>query len=143
MLFHIFSLLSSTVGFSTSILSWIWTANDFQVQGELVWLSIHNTEGIPIPFSDQVGEYLRSRSALVNGLQSLERLHAYTEIEQEPKPTSEGKPPAYWPTTGTLKVEDLSARYSPDGPHVLHNLSFEIRAGERIGVGEPVSFAWQ
>lgn len=33
-------------------------------------------------------------------------------------------------------VENLSARYSPDGPAVLHNLSFHVRSGERIGIGE-------
>lgn len=33
-------------------------------------------------------------------------------IEQEPKPTPEGVPPAYWPASGELVVKDLSARYS-------------------------------
>ena len=37
---------------------------------------------------------------------------AYIEIEQEPKPTEVGKPPAAWPTSGELHVENLSARYS-------------------------------
>jgi ABC-type bacteriocin/lantibiotic exporter with double-glycine peptidase domain len=31
-------------------------------------------------------------------------------------------------------VENLTARYSKDGPAVLHNLSFEIKSGERVGV---------
>lgn len=74
-------------------------------------------------------------------------------IEQEPKPTEDGKPPAYWPASGDLRVENLSAKYSPvclpsqshcslsnmyfqDGPEVLHDISFNIRSGERIGVGE-------
>jgi hypothetical protein len=33
-------------------------------------------------------------------------------IEQEPKPTESGKPPAYWPASGDLRIEQLSARYS-------------------------------
>jgi len=37
---------------------------------------------------------------------------AYIEIEQEPKPMEAGKPPAVWPTSGELHVENLSARYS-------------------------------
>ncbi|KAL0579466.1 hypothetical protein V5O48_002572 [Marasmius crinis-equi] len=65
---------------------------------------------------------------------SLERLHAYSTIEQEPRATLQGKPPAYWPASGHLQVKGLSARYSPGGPRVLHDLSFEIRAGERVGV---------
>ncbi|TFK46964.1 multidrug resistance-associated ABC transporter [Heliocybe sulcata] len=65
---------------------------------------------------------------------SLERIQQYISIEQEPKPTEDGAPPAYWPSSGHLKVEKLSARYSLDGPAVLHDLSFEIKAGERVGI---------
>lgn len=65
---------------------------------------------------------------------SLERIQAYTEIEQEPKPTLDGQPPASWPRSGELVVENLSARYSPDGPKVLHDIGFKINSGERIGV---------
>ncbi len=67
-----------------------------------------------------------------------------------------GIPPAYWPSSGNLRVENLCAMYtlvrcpaicnslttlhltsilSQDGPKVLHNLSFEIKSGERVGVG--------
>ncbi|KAJ2931797.1 hypothetical protein H1R20_g5295, partial [Candolleomyces eurysporus] len=65
---------------------------------------------------------------------SMERIAAYLEIEQEPKPTESGKPPASWPTSGDLRVENLTARYSKAGPAVLHDLTFDIHAGERIGV---------
>lgn len=65
---------------------------------------------------------------------SLERIAGYVDIEQEPKPTEKGKPPAAWPTTGELRAEKLSARYSKTGPEVLHDLTFEVRAGERVGV---------
>ncbi|KAF9257859.1 P-loop containing nucleoside triphosphate hydrolase protein [Marasmius fiardii PR-910] len=65
---------------------------------------------------------------------SLERIDAYLNIEREPGSSSTGEPPAYWPAGGDLRVENLSARYSPDGPKVLHNLNFHIRSGERIGV---------
>ena len=43
---------------------------------------------------------------------SLERIHSYINSEQEPKPTEQGTPPAYWPASGELRVEKLSARYS-------------------------------
>jgi hypothetical protein len=39
-------------------------------------------------------------------------------IDQEPNATDAGKPPAYWPASGALKVENLCARYSSDGPEV-------------------------
>ena len=67
---------------------------------------------------------------------SLERIFGYMKIEQEPKPTKEGTPPAYWPSSGALEVENLSARYSADGPKVLEGVSFKLESGQRIGVGE-------
>ncbi|KAI0717853.1 P-loop containing nucleoside triphosphate hydrolase protein [Cerioporus squamosus] len=65
---------------------------------------------------------------------SLERIQQYLVIEQEPKPTPDGVPPAYWPASGKLEVEELSARYSADGPKVLHNISFDVASGERVGI---------
>jgi hypothetical protein len=49
---------------------------------------------------------------LIVAAYSLERMHSYINSEQEPKPTTQGTPPAYWPASGDLRVEKLSARYS-------------------------------
>ncbi|KAJ7211367.1 hypothetical protein GGX14DRAFT_534690 [Mycena pura] len=64
----------------------------------------------------------------------LERILQYIHIEQETKPTEVGKPPAHWPSSGQLVVENLSASYSPGGPKVLRNISFRIKSGERVGI---------
>jgi hypothetical protein len=55
---------------------------------------------------------LLSEDILNVAIYSLERIHSYINAEQEPKPTKQGIPPAYWPASGDLKVEKLSARYS-------------------------------
>ncbi|KAF8710653.1 P-loop containing nucleoside triphosphate hydrolase protein, partial [Rhizoctonia solani] len=65
---------------------------------------------------------------------SLERIQDYINIEQEPESVPEKDPPAYWPASGHIVAENLTARYSKDGPAVLHGLSFEIKSGERVGV---------
>lgn len=65
---------------------------------------------------------------------SVERIYSYLNIEKEPTPKNTGVPPAYWPSSGTLVVTDLYASYSPDGPDILTNISFTIKAGERVGV---------
>ncbi|CAK5284005.1 unnamed protein product [Mycena citricolor] len=65
---------------------------------------------------------------------SLERIQDYIDIEHEKSPTPAGVPPAYWPASGDLRVENLSARYSLTGPDVLHNISFTVKPGERIGI---------
>ncbi|KAI0085657.1 multidrug resistance-associated ABC transporter [Irpex rosettiformis] len=69
----------------------------------------------------------------ING-NSLERIQQYLVIDHEPKATEGGIPPAYWPASGDLRVENLSAKYSSDGPNVLNNISFHIKSGERVGI---------
>ncbi|KAJ7214037.1 P-loop containing nucleoside triphosphate hydrolase protein [Mycena pura] len=64
----------------------------------------------------------------------LERIKGYINIEHEKPATEAGEPPAYWPASGDLHVEHLSARYSEDGPNVLHDISFHIKSGERVGI---------
>ncbi|CAA7260747.1 unnamed protein product [Cyclocybe aegerita] len=65
---------------------------------------------------------------------SLERIQGYLDINHEPQPSASGKRPAAWPTSGDLRVEKLSARYSAAGPKVLHDISFHVNSGQRIGV---------
>ena len=38
------------------------------------------------------------------------------DIEHEPEATEAGRPPAAWPTSGDLLVENLSARYAQVWP---------------------------
>lgn len=39
-----------------------------------------------------------------------------------------------WPEYGELKVEGLCARYGPDMPEILHDVTFKVKGGERIGI---------
>ncbi|KAJ7069872.1 P-loop containing nucleoside triphosphate hydrolase protein, partial [Mycena amicta] len=78
--------------------------------------------------------WVRVTNTLQLDANNLERIEEYIEIEQEPKPTKSAVPPAYWPASGKVVAENLSARYSTDGPEVLHNINFEIQSGERIGI---------
>ncbi|KAH9028052.1 ABC transporter type 1, transmembrane domain-containing protein [Lactarius deliciosus] len=88
-----------------------------------------------IGFSSLILWWVRNLNDFEVSTNSLERIHSYINAEQEPKPTEQGIPPAYWPASGDLRVEKLSARYSHDGPKVLHDISFHIKSGERVGVG--------
>ncbi|OAV90001.1 hypothetical protein PTTG_07447 [Puccinia triticina 1-1 BBBD Race 1] len=64
---------------------------------------------------------------------SMERIHEYLRVEQEPK--NGIQPPAAWPSKqGTVEVEGLTARYAPHLPPVLKSVSFSIKAGEKIGI---------
>ncbi|KAJ7069538.1 hypothetical protein C8F01DRAFT_1113104 [Mycena amicta] len=72
---------------------------------------------------------------------SLERIQGYINIDHEKPATEDGEPPAYWPASGDLVVENLSARYSADGPEVLHSISFHVKAGERVGIGDSLTLS--
>ncbi|KAL5534538.1 hypothetical protein ACEPAG_1001 [Sanghuangporus baumii] len=87
-----------------------------------------------VAFSSMILWWVRILNQFEVSGNSLERIQGYIDIEQEPKPTDKGMPPAYWPSNGAISVEKLSARYSADGPEVLHDLCFNIKAGERVGV---------
>ncbi|KAL6299635.1 multidrug resistance-associated ABC transporter [Sparassis latifolia] len=87
-----------------------------------------------ISFSDMILWWVRIFNDFEVSGNSLERIQQYVIIEQELKASERGIPPAYWPASGDLTVENLSARYSPDGPLVLYEISFEVKSGERVGI---------
>ncbi|KAL4065664.1 hypothetical protein V8B97DRAFT_1983434 [Scleroderma yunnanense] len=81
----------------------------------------------------------RSWTALELDLNAVERVAEYLEIPQEPIATLESsKLPAYWPSSTKgqvlISVENLSVSYAPELPLVLHNISFTLNGGERIGI---------
>ncbi|GAA5998451.1 uncharacterized protein JCM10292_002702 [Rhodotorula paludigena] len=77
-------------------------------------------------------------SRLVLAMNSLERITEYLDLPQEP--AGGVIPPATWPCASAeanlplLEVRDLVVRYAPELPPVLHGVSFELRAGERLGI---------
>ncbi|KAJ7246497.1 multidrug resistance-associated ABC transporter [Mycena rebaudengoi] len=85
-------------------------------------------------FSGQILWLVYAANEFELSANSLERIQSYVDAEKESPSTEAGKPPAYWPSSGDLRVENLSARYSVNGQKVLENVSFHIRSGERIGV---------
>lgn len=64
---------------------------------------------------------------------SVERIGEYLDIEPEQSYGIE--PPAHWPSaTGNIVVRDLTVRYSPEFEPVLKGVSFEVKAGEKVGI---------
>ncbi|KAH9967588.1 hypothetical protein BC827DRAFT_1264378 [Russula dissimulans] len=127
--------ISLRIDFLSGLFSAALAAYLIYVPDELVLSSdIGFSLTMAIGFSGLILWWVRVYNNLEVNSCSLERIHSYINIEQEPRPTEQGIPPAYWPASGDLRVEQLSARYSPDGPKVLHDLSFHIKSGERVGV---------
>lgn len=50
------------------------------------------------------------------------------------EPTAGLSPPPSWPSSGAVSFQDLSVRYAPDLPEVLHKVSFDVEPGMRVGL---------
>ncbi|KAJ7843057.1 hypothetical protein B0H14DRAFT_2359165 [Mycena olivaceomarginata] len=92
-----------------------------------------------LTFSESVYWACRFWTGLELDLNSVERIIEYTDLPQEPPAIIESqRPPAYWPSsaanTSLVVVEDLTVKYAPDLPSVLQDVSFELKAGERVGL---------
>ncbi|KDQ49974.1 hypothetical protein JAAARDRAFT_42467 [Jaapia argillacea MUCL 33604] len=80
-------------------------------------------------------------TALELDLNSVERVVEYLDLPQEPPAVIESsRPPAYWPSSSSsneaalISVEDLVIKYGPELPPVLHGVSFQLKARERVGL---------
>ncbi|CAG8761788.1 23893_t:CDS:2, partial [Racocetra persica] len=68
-------------------------------------------------------------------MNSIERIHDYLVLEEEPPRIIEGhRPPLEWPSRGDVQVKNLVIKYAPDYPPVLKNISFHIKPAEKIGI---------
>lgn len=66
---------------------------------------------------------------------SVERIMAYRELPQEAPATIEAtKPEDNWPTEGALSYRGVWMRYRPELPAVLKGVTFDIAAGEKVGI---------
>ncbi|KAJ7664040.1 P-loop containing nucleoside triphosphate hydrolase protein [Mycena polygramma] len=64
----------------------------------------------------------------------LERVKEYSDLPQEAPEFIEPRPDPSWPQHGAIQCENLVIRYSPELPNVLHNLTFTVNPGEKIGI---------
>ncbi|XP_050370619.1 ABC transporter C family member 12-like [Argentina anserina] len=78
---------------------------------------------------------LRQASRAENSLNAVERVGTYIELPSEaPAVIESNRPPHGWPSSGSIKFEDVVLRYRPGLPPVLHGLSFKVSASEKLGI---------
>ncbi|KAG2735537.1 hypothetical protein G9P44_001751 [Scheffersomyces stipitis] len=88
-----------------------------------------------IAFSESALWIVRLYSNVEMNMNSVERLQEYLEVEQEPPyDIPETQPPASWPETGRIKVNDVSLRYSPELPRVIKNVTFDVEPNHKVGI---------
>ncbi|KAM0789106.1 hypothetical protein ACM66B_003161 [Microbotryomycetes sp. NB124-2] len=77
---------------------------------------------------------VRRYTALELAMVGVERIKEYSEVSQEAPEIVEPRPPAHWPHSGEILVDHLTIRYAPELPNVLHDLSFKVEPGQKVGI---------
>lgn len=95
--------------------------------------------GLALTYSIEIVTYLkhmvRMLATLEADMSSVERVLEFARDVKSEAPEFQCCDPEKekWPASGEIVVSDISMRYR-NGPLVLKNLSFSIKAGEKIGV---------
>ncbi|KAJ7764232.1 hypothetical protein B0H16DRAFT_1526418 [Mycena metata] len=126
-----FDCLGGVAVFITALFSITFLDNDAGMAG-LAMTSALN-------FTNAVYWACRNWTGLEVDLNSVERVVEYLKLPQEPPAIIESnRPPAYWPSSSRndtlMSIENLVVKYSPELPAVLQDISFTLKAGERIGL---------
>ncbi|PHH87815.1 hypothetical protein CDD83_8368 [Cordyceps sp. RAO-2017] len=90
------------------------------------------TLAFALDFSDNMLFAIRGYANLELDMNAAERVIEYTEVDTENLGGED--PPASWPSSGRLEVQDLVVGYADDLPPVLKGVSFEVSNNERVGV---------
>lgn len=78
---------------------------------------------------------LRQASRAENSLNAVERVGTYIDLPSEaPGIVESNRPPPAWPSSGSIKFEDVVLRYRTELPPVLHGLSFTVSPSEKVGI---------
>ena len=78
---------------------------------------------------------VRMTSEFENQMTSAERVLEYGQLPSEAELRIPGKiEDKDWPSNGNIIFKGVNLRYSPDAPPVLKDLTFKIKAGEKIGI---------
>lgn len=88
-----------------------------------------------VTFTDNVLWFVRLYAANEQNMNSVERIKEYLDVDQEAPPVIEdNRPPANWPSQGSVEFIGYSTRYRKDFDYVLKGITFKILPGEKVGV---------
>ncbi|KAJ7104581.1 hypothetical protein C8R43DRAFT_1047311 [Mycena crocata] len=126
-----FDFLGSMAVFFTSMFSIHFLVDNAGLAGLAITSALN--------FTTSVYWACRFWTGLELDLNSVERIVEYLDLPQEPPAIIESnRPPAYWPSSSKndalVVAENVSIKYAPELPSVLQDVSFNLKAGERIGL---------
>ncbi|KAJ7624560.1 hypothetical protein FB45DRAFT_84390 [Roridomyces roridus] len=126
-----FDCLGGLAVFITAVFSIAFLDNDAGLAG----LALTSA----LTFTNAIYWACRNWTGLEVDFNSVERVVEYLALPQEPPAFIESnRPPAHWPSSSRddslISVENLVVKYSPELPPVLQGISFDLKAGERVGL---------
>lgn len=88
-----------------------------------------------VTFTENVLWFVRLYASNEQNMNSMERIKEYLDVDQEAPPIMLGcRPPANWPSQGSVEFIGYSTRYREDFDMVLKQVTFKILPGEKVGV---------
>jgi ABC-type multidrug transport system fused ATPase/permease subunit len=88
-----------------------------------------------ITFTEIVLWLVRLYGANEQNMNSVERVKEYIDVEQEARAhIPETKPAANWPSHGAVQFIGYTTRYRADLGPVLKSVTFNVKAGEKVGI---------
>lgn len=108
------------------------TINSSSLNGSSLGLAISSALVIVGPFQWGIRQLVELESHMV----SVKRIREYSFLPKEAAHESEPdrKPASDWPQRGNITYDNVSFKYFEDEEPVLKNLSFEIKAREKVGI---------
>ncbi|XP_071816985.1 ATP-binding cassette sub-family C member 9-like isoform X2 [Apostichopus japonicus] len=99
-----------------------------RLEPSLVGLAIAVSLSLP----NDLQRWMQVFAQLEIGMNAVERQKYYSEMKSE---NYEGKePPFYWLCEGSINIQDITVKYDEYLEPALRNVSFTIKAGQKIGI---------
>ncbi|KAI6703373.1 hypothetical protein NL676_012509 [Syzygium grande] len=78
---------------------------------------------------------LKQASSAENSLNAVERVGVYIKLPSEaPAIIENSRPPPGWPSSGSMKFDNVVLHYRPELLPILHGLSFTVAPREKLGI---------
>ncbi|KAF9906392.1 hypothetical protein EC991_000722 [Linnemannia zychae] len=121
--------IANTLVFCTSILG---VCGRYDIEAATIGLVLSYSMSVTGTFNWCVRQF----AEVENNMNAVERLYHYSEVltVEADAIIPDNRPADSWPSTGAISIRNLEMRYRPELPSVLHDLSLDIKGGEKIGV---------
>ncbi|OLN96559.1 Canalicular multispecific organic anion transporter 1-like protein 1 [Colletotrichum chlorophyti] len=88
-----------------------------------------------ISFNQTLGNFIEMWTMLETSLGAIARLKYFVQhTPREDRDTETEVPPAGWPATGKIELDNVTAAYSDETDPILSNVTLTIQPGQKVGI---------